>query len=177
MQYSLRKKSCDAGTTASVIQFPVRLAYAITAHKVQGQSLLHPMKVAMNINSAFEAGQVYVMLSRIQSIDQLIIVDDLDEKKIMTSCQALDELERLEKISFNRNPSPWHSIPRYALPTHVAQSFIQSFRNSCIHEFIHVCIHPSIHAYMHTFTLARMHACEHACSYVWNAFVRALFHS
>ena len=26
MQYSLRKKSCDAGTTATVIQFPVRLA-------------------------------------------------------------------------------------------------------------------------------------------------------
>ena len=69
MQYSLRKKSYDVGTTATVIQFPVRLSYAITAHKVQGQSLLHPMTVAMKLNSAFEPGQVYIMLSRIQSID------------------------------------------------------------------------------------------------------------
>ena len=108
MQYSLRKKSNDIGTTATVIQFPVRLSYATTAHKIQGQSLLHPMKVAMNIDSAFECGQAYVMLSRIQSIDQLYIVGNLSDSKIMTSMQALNESKRLEDISFNKNPPPWH---------------------------------------------------------------------
>ena len=108
IQYTLRKKSGNVGTTATVIQFPVRLAHAITAHKIQGQSLLYPIKVAMDINSVFEAGQAYVMLSRIQCIDQLFIVDKLSPTKLKSSNAALEELRRLESISFNRNPSHWH---------------------------------------------------------------------
>ena len=62
----------------------------------------------MDINSVFEAGQAYVMLSRVQCIDQLFIVDDLKPEKIRASPAALDELKRLREISFNRNPSTWH---------------------------------------------------------------------
>ena len=36
MQYSIRKKTGDVGSMATVIQFPVRLAHVITAHKIQG---------------------------------------------------------------------------------------------------------------------------------------------
>ena len=108
IQYTLRKKSGNVGSTATVIQFPVRLAHAITAHKIQGQSLLYPIKAAMDIDSVFEAGQAYVMLSRIQSIDQLFIVNKLNPSKLKSSASALEELKRLEAISFNRNPSPWH---------------------------------------------------------------------
>ena len=109
VQYTLRRKSGNVGSTATVIQFPVRLAHAITAHKIQGQSLIHPLKVAMDINSVFEPGQAYVMLSRIQSIDQLFIVNQLNPSKLKSSNAALEELRRLETISFNRNPSAWHS--------------------------------------------------------------------
>ena len=62
----------------------------------------------MDLNSVFETGQGYVMLSRLQCIDQLYIVDELKDEKIRASPAALEELKRLEKISFNRNPSPWH---------------------------------------------------------------------
>ena len=34
-QYTLCKKSGDVGTTATVFQFPVKLAFAITSHKIQ----------------------------------------------------------------------------------------------------------------------------------------------
>merc|ERR1712155_322568 len=108
VQYALRKKSGNVGTTATVIQFPVRLAHAITAHKIQGQSIIFPTRVAMDLNSVFEAGQAYVMLSRIQCIEQLLIVEKLDTKKLKSSPAALEELRRLESRSFNRNPSPWH---------------------------------------------------------------------
>ena len=107
VQYTLRKKSGNVGSTATVIQFPVRLAHAITAHKIQGQSIIFPTRVAMDLNSVFEAGQAYVMLSRIQCIEQLVIVDKLDTKKLKSSPAALEELRRLESRSFNRNPSPW----------------------------------------------------------------------
>ena len=62
----------------------------------------------MHIDSVFEAGQAYVMLSRIQCIDQLYIVDKLSPTKLKYSAAALEELKRLEAMSFNKNPSPWH---------------------------------------------------------------------
>ena len=67
MQYSIRKRGGEFGSTATVYQFPVRVAHAITAHKIQGQSILSPLKVAMNLSSVFQPAQAYVMLSRISS--------------------------------------------------------------------------------------------------------------
>ena len=107
-QYTLGGKKAEVGTTATVIQFPVRLAHAITAHKIQGQTFVYPATVAMELSSVFDPGQAYVMLSRVQCVDQLFIVGDLNEEKIRASPAALGELRRLEKISFNRNPTPWH---------------------------------------------------------------------
>jgi len=90
-----------------LIQFPLKLAHAVTAHKIQGASIPDPENVLMNLNSTFEAAQAYVMLSRIQKIDQLFIYDDFDPKKIRTSAVALKELKRLNNISYNENPSAW----------------------------------------------------------------------
>ena len=104
---SIRKRGGDFGSTATVFQFPIRVAHAITAHKIQGQSILSPLTVAMDLSSVFQPAQVYVMLSRIQCLGQLIIVGELDEGKIRASEAALNELKRLEKISLNRNPTPW----------------------------------------------------------------------
>merc|ERR1711983_429678 len=87
-QYSLtsRKtgKNRNVGATATVIQFPLRVAHGITAHKIQGQSILFPTKVAMDLQTVFEPAQAYVMLIRIQCPEQLIIVDKLVETKIKT---------------------------------------------------------------------------------------------
>ena len=107
-QYTLRSNSSEVGMTATLFQFPIRLSHAITAHKIQGQTFVYPLKVSMDINSVFEAGQAYVMLSRVQCIEQLFIVDNLKEEKIRASPAALTELQRLRKISINRNPTPWH---------------------------------------------------------------------
>ena len=61
----------------------------------------------MDLRSVFQPAQAYVMLSRIQCLEQLIIIDELDEAKIKASEAALEEMKRLEKISLNRNPTPW----------------------------------------------------------------------
>ena len=109
-QYSLtsRKsgKNRNVGATATVIQFPLRVAYGITAHKIQGQSILFPSRVAMDLQTVFEPAQAYVMLSRVQCIEQVFIYKKLPEEKIRTSAIALEELKRLKEISMNKNPSP-----------------------------------------------------------------------
>ena len=106
-QYLLRKKSGVAGATANVIQFPVTLAFAITAHKIQGQTIPSPTKVVLDLNSIFEDAQAHVMLSRVQQLDQIFILDSLDEKTIRTSPIGLGELHRLQNLSINENPTPW----------------------------------------------------------------------
>ena len=72
-QYTLRKKSGEVGTTATVMQFPVKLAFAITSHKIQGQTIPWPISVVLDLNSIFEDAQAHVMLSRVQRLQQVYI--------------------------------------------------------------------------------------------------------
>ena len=90
-----------------MVQFPVKLAHAITAHKIQGQTIPKPLKVAFNIDSIFEQAQGYVMLSRVQELKQVYIIDKLDPLKLYPSQKALKELERMNKVSINENADPW----------------------------------------------------------------------
>ena len=106
------KKSGDVGSSALVIQFPVKLAYAVTSHKIQGQTIPKPSKVVLDLNSVFEDAQAHVMLSRVQCLDQVYIMKSLDESKIRTSRIGLAELERLKRISYNENPTPWNEPTR-----------------------------------------------------------------
>ena len=63
INYSIRKKGGAIGSTATLVQFPIKLAHAITAHKVQGQTIPKPLKVAFHIMSIFEEAQGYDILS------------------------------------------------------------------------------------------------------------------
>ena len=105
--YNLRKGDGSVGSSVSIIQFPVRLAHGVTAHKIQGQTIEAPKKVALDIKSVFDPAQAYVMLSRVQCLDQVYIVGEIESKKLYINESAKAELHRLQKISLNSNPSQW----------------------------------------------------------------------
>ena len=47
------------------------------------------------------------MLSRVQSLEQLNIVNDLDTEKITVDKDVVKEAERMWQVSVNRNPGSW----------------------------------------------------------------------
>ena len=107
VNYPIRKRGGAVGSTATLVQFPLKLAHAITAHKIQGQTIPKPLKIALDIDSIFEEAQGYVMLSRVQALEQVYIINKCDQKKLYPSQKDLKELERMDKISINKNPDPW----------------------------------------------------------------------
>ena len=106
--HSIRKKGGKIGSTATLIQFPVKLAQAITGHKIQGQTIPKPLKVAYDLADIFDEAQGYVMLSRVQELEQIFILNKFNPDKLYPSKKALGELERMNKISINQNPAPWN---------------------------------------------------------------------
>ena len=105
--FSISKSTKSAVNTAMVIQFPVKLAFACTAHKIQGATIPKPQKVIINVTDTFSAAMIYVMLSRVCALWQIFILDKFDEAKMYPNTTALKELDRLDKLSFNTNPTEW----------------------------------------------------------------------
>ena len=105
--YTLSKKSTVGSSKPTLIQFPIKVAQAITAHKIQGQTIPQPLKVALDLASIFDDAQGYVMLSRVEDLEQVFILDCIKEEKLRPSAKALAELAAMNERSINQNPIPW----------------------------------------------------------------------
>ena len=95
VEYSLGKQNKGHAAKAKVIQFPLKLAWAITAHKVQGQTIKSPRPVAMDLQSTFTKAQAYVMLGRTENLQQ-IYLDEFDNSKLGCNANSLKESESLQ---------------------------------------------------------------------------------
>lgn len=67
-------------------QFPVKLAWAITIHKSQGLTF---DKAIIDVGQAFAAGQVYVALSRLRSLEGLILRTRIHPSVISTDTEVV----------------------------------------------------------------------------------------
>ena len=79
---------------------------------MQGQTVKKPNALVVDVQSCHKPGMCYVMLSRVESLDQLNIVKDLEPEKITVDSDVLKEAARMWKVSVNRNPSSWMDRPK-----------------------------------------------------------------
>jgi nucleoside-triphosphatase THEP1/DNA-binding NarL/FixJ family response regulator len=94
------------------IQYPIKLAWAITVHKSQGLTF---DKAIIDIGNAFAPGQIYVALSRLRSLDGLVLTSKLSRTGIpqdqnvslfsqnKQQKEQLDEQIKLESEAFLRS--------------------------------------------------------------------------
>ena len=66
--------------------------------------------MAADLNSVFQAAQTYTILSRVEAMDQLYILDSVPTSKFYADHRALGELERLDNISINKQPAIWEQL-------------------------------------------------------------------
>uniref|UniRef100_A0A0F8ANU7 ATP-dependent DNA helicase PIF1 n=1 Tax=Larimichthys crocea TaxID=215358 RepID=A0A0F8ANU7_LARCR len=86
--------SCKKGVVRR--QFPIKLAFACTAHKVQGMTMT---SAVVCLKRVFEPGMAYVALSRTTSLQGLTITD-FEEKKIYADPRIMTALENMNHASF-----------------------------------------------------------------------------
>lgn len=94
--YNQKTKTLDSETVGSYIQMPLKLAWAVTVHKSQGQTFSN---VIIDFEShVFAEGQVYVALSRAVSFDGVHLVKPLKRADIKVN-------PTVNKYFYNQNMS------------------------------------------------------------------------
>lgn len=68
-------------------QYPIRLAWAVTVHKSQGLTF---DRAVIDVGRAFAPGQVYVALSRLRSLDGLVLRTKISPSAIATDGEVLN---------------------------------------------------------------------------------------
>lgn len=101
VQYSLNRalQVVEEKQLGSFVQYPLRLAWAVTIHKSQGLTF---DRAVIDAASSFSAGQVYVALSRCRSLEGLVLRSpvpasavrvDTEVRQYSQSAKAADELK------------------------------------------------------------------------------------
>ena len=84
-------------------QFPVKLAYAFTIHKAQGQTY---DSVILDLNShIFAPGQLYVALSRAKSLQGLYLTKPVTYSDIISDDSIFVFLDNLREYNHQKDPS------------------------------------------------------------------------
>jgi hypothetical protein len=93
--YDKQKQKITKELIGSYTQFPIKLAWAITIHKSQGQTF--DKAIIWLEGRAFARGQVYVALSRCRTLEGIILSREIQEWDIIEHDQVKEFMGKIEE--------------------------------------------------------------------------------
>lgn len=91
-KYNRKEQKIEQVEVGRFTQFPLKLAYAITIHKSQGQTF-DDVSVDYSDAGAFAPGMTYVALSRCRSLDHLRIPKEIRREDIQSSPEVMKYMQ------------------------------------------------------------------------------------
>lgn len=91
-------KTLKTVPVGSFIQYPLKMAWAITIHKCQGLTL---DKAMIDLEDTFAPGQIYVALSRCRSLQGIKLVSEIPMKKIVSDPIVAEYMKKAEPYPVN----------------------------------------------------------------------------
>ena len=104
-------------------QFPLKLAYACTVHKVQGMTM---DKAVVSLKNTFASGQAYVGLSRVTSLSGLVI-EGFDPKFIHCDPKIKECLNSMNSYLESDDDDDFDSHSKVCIMLHNIQGLKQHF--------------------------------------------------
>ncbi len=101
LNYNKNTKKLESEIIGAFIQYPFKLAWAVTIHKGQGKTF---DKVIIDIgNGTFSHGQIYVALSRCTTLEGIVLRKKIERKHILMDLRVVNFLTKFQRASLEKN--------------------------------------------------------------------------